>query len=384
MQKTALTLMIAASLLFTMSACQPQSDRLEAATGSDKSPPSTQTVKKSDTSAISEAATPKALTKALVTMSRKRLTDELICTKLSSAMSDIDDKSKFEDIYAIQRQLEACLPITDNDQILQWLVDYQALYGRFLEINNNTNEQSFYTLMSMLEQGEKPSLELLKAINPRLLYLVGLVESKADVSVLYLGEGDYIFHHDLKAMADLFTPYLPQDQSSFIQRLAKDNQGIFWNDAGVAISFDEVIERAIFWEDYIQRYPTGYAIDDAKSLLAIYRYVLFFGSENTQWTDDKLREFYNSADEQAMQKLAKRPSSNLAQDAQNLLDFMALSNSKRHKKYPTPSKNNSGYKMGKRAMTYSQLTAALQIPSPWQADHKNCFNGVICVDNAIK
>ena len=336
MQKTALTFIITASLLFTMSACQPQSDSLEAKTNSDTSapvPPSSQTIKPDDTSPISEATTPKALTKALVTVSRKRLTDELICTKLSGAMSAINDKSKLEEVYTIQRQLDACLPVTDNDQNLQWLADYQALYGRFLGINHNTNEQSFYTLMSMLEQGDKPPLALLKAINPRLLYLVGLAESKADVSVLYVGGGDYIFHHDLKAMADIFTPYLPKDQSAFIERMAKDNQDIFWNDAGVAISFDELIERAVFWEDYIQRYPDVYFIEDAKSLLAIYRYVLFFGSENTKWTDDGLHQFYNAADEQAIQLLAKRPNSTLAQDAQNFLEFMALSDSKRQKKY---------------------------------------------------
>lgn len=212
------------------------------------------------------------------------------------------------------------------------------------------------------------------------------MESNADVNVLYLGKGDYTFHHDLKAMADLFTPYLPKDQSAFIQRLATDNQSVFWHDATIAIPFDQVLERAIFWQDYIQRYPNGYAIEDAKSLFAIYRYLLFFGSENTQWTDDELREFRDPAQQQAINQLAQSANSQLAQDAQGLIDFMALSASQRQKKYPAPSKNDNGDKLDKRQKAKYQLAAALQIASPWQSDHKsdykNCFTGIVCVDSS--
>lgn len=391
MQKTTLALLMA-SLLFATSACQPPSDRPESASNSESAAnldannpdaiiPSTQPPSDKP---LAEAKTPKALTSALIQLSEKRLTNDLICTKLSNTMQAIDNKSEFSDIQTIQRQLTACLPTTDNPQVLQWLTAYQALYERFLEIPYNSNEQSFYTLMNLLEQGQKPTVELLKAVNPRLRYLVGFVQSKADIKVLYVGEGDYIFHHDLKAMADLFSPYLPEEQSAFIQQMAKDNQHIFWNDAGIAITFEAVIARAVFWENYIQRYPSSYFVQDAKSLLAIYRYVLFFGSENTQWTDDDFRKFYSPKDEFALKLLSKRSNSILAQDAQNFLDFMALPASKRQRSYPAPSKNNNGDKMDKRAISHYQLTAALSIPSPWLANNKNCFTGVVCVDDNIE
>ncbi|WP_218689321.1 hypothetical protein [Psychrobacter sp. BF1] len=393
MPKTPLALMIAASLLFATSACQPPpakpaSDKLEVANNSDKPKPSAaiQTIDETKTEPLVEVKTPKALTKAFVALSETKLTNELICTKLNDTMQQIDNKSKFEDIHTIQRQLEVCLPTTGNSEILQWLAEYQALYGRFLSINQPVNEQSFYTLMNLAERGEKFPLAALKKVTPRIRYLISLVESNADVNVLYLGKGDYTFHHDLKAMADLFTPYLPKDQSAFIQRLATDNQSVFWHDATIAVPFDQVLERAIFWQDYIQRYPNGYAIEDAKSLFAIYRYLLFFGSENTQWTDDELREFRDPAQQQAINQLAQSANSQLAQDAQGLIDFMALSASQRQKKYPAPSKNDNGDKLDKRQKAKYQLAAALQIASPWQSDHKsdykNCFTGIVCVDSS--
>lgn len=391
MPKTPLALMIAASLLFATSACQPPpakpaSDKLEVANNSDKPKPSAaiQTIDETKTEPLVEVKTPKALTKAFVALSETKLTNELICTKLNDTMQQIDNKSKFEDIHTIQRQLEVCLPTTGNSEILQWLAEYQALYGRFLSINQPVNEQSFYTLMNLAERGEKFPLAALKKVTPRIRYLISLVESNADVNVLYLGKGDYTFHHDLKAMADLFTPYLPKDQSAFIQRLATDNQSVFWHDATIAVPFDQVLERAIFWQDYIQRYPNGYAIEDAKSLFAIYRYLLFFGSENTQWTDDELREFYDPADQQAISKLSERPNSTLAKDAQILVDFMALSTSQRQQKYPSATKDNNGDKLNARQKANNQLAAALQITSPWQTNYKNCFEGIVCVDSLRK
>lgn len=382
MQKTSLALMIM-GLLFVTSACQPpanMSDKSKESESSNSVSTSTKTTDQPTSEPLIEAKTARALTTAIVALSEERLTNELICIKLDDAMQAIDNKSKFEDVHAIQRQLEACLPITDNVEVLQWLEDYQALYGRFLDLEKDANEENFYTLMSMTEQGKKPTVALLRAASPRLRYLIGLIQSNADVSVLYLGEGEYTFHHDLKAMADLFSPYLTADQNEFVQQLAKENQDIFWNDAGVAIPFAELLKRAIFWENYIQRYPDGYAITDAKDLFNTYRYVLFFGSENTQWTDEAFREFYRPEDEQLIRQLATSSNKILAQDARKFLNFMTLSDSERQQQYPAPSKNDNGDKMDDRAITRYQVEDALSLPSPWDTASRDCSDGVICVD----
>ncbi|TXD96956.1 hypothetical protein ES754_08015 [Psychrobacter frigidicola] len=382
MKKTTLTLIMGASLLFATSACQPPADMPKTP---DTKSTSKETVKEPSTQPLIEAKTPRALTNALVALSEEQLTNKLVCTKLSDTMKNIDNKSKIEDIHAIQRQLNACLPMTDNLEILQWLKEYQALYGRFLGSNSYMDDENFYDVVNTIQQGQKLSVKQLKALSPRRRYLIELVASKADVSVLYIGEGIFIFHHDLKAMADLFIPYLPADQAKFIQRMAQDNQDIFWNDAAVAVSFNEVIARAKFWESYIQRYPTSYFSQDAKNLFNMYRYVLFYGSDNTRWTDDAIHEFLDPKYTQAMAQLTTRSNSTLAQDAQIFLNFMTLSDRERKKKYPVPSKDNNGNKIENWAIPRYQLTEILPILSPWEeGNNRDCLSSIICVDYNVE
>ena len=372
-QNKKLPLIIGSSLVFALTACQPPADK---ATSSEA-----QTTTLQNTTPVAEAKTPKELTKALVELSEETLKERLICSKLNDTISAIDNKSEIEDIHAVQHQLAVCLPVANNAEILQWLADYQEMYTRFLHIDSATDNSAFDALMRTIEQEQAITVAQLKEVNPRIRYLVSLIRSKSDVNVRYLGEGDYEFHHDLTAMADIFSPYLPEDQAAFIQRLAQDNQEIFWFDAAIAFSFDELVERAVFWEDFMHHYPQSIFYNDAESLFNSYRYLLFFGSENTQWTDKKMRNFYDSDNEQLMVKLAQRSNSKLAKNVQSFLIFMDQSDTERLKRYPIPNKDENGREIDERNITPYQLHKALDLSSPWTATlDRNCFNGIICVD----
>ena len=376
MNKT--TLIIGANLLLGITACQPPSDKNDS---SDTTSTSAQSVESPSTQPLVEAKTPKALTKALVKLSEKTLKEQLICTKLDDTINAIDNKSEIEDIHTVQRQIDACLPVADNAEILRWLEYYQAMYGRFLSADSSMDDEAFFTVMENVEQDGKLTVAQLKQVNPRVRYLISLVRSRADVSVRYMGEDHFEFHHDLSAMADMFTPYLPDDQSEFIQRMAQDNQEIFWFDAAIAISLEELVERAVFWEDFISRYPDSRFYDDANALLDTCRYLLFFGSENVQWIDDDIRKFYLLKDERLMMQLAERTDSQLAEDVQKLLVFMEQSDSERHQLYPVPDKDENGHKINEWEVAHYQLNKALDIPSLRDTvKDRNCFNGVICVD----
>lgn len=367
------TLGVATSLVFGLSACQPQSTESSI---SNEANTTEQIAQKPAIKAPLKLDTAPALA-----------VDAKTCLALNDAMQNVNNESNIEAIYAVQQTLKACLPTTSNAEVIALLKSYQAMYTRFLG-NNDTLDavfgEPFFAVMSALEQKEKVPTEDLKKLPPRLQYLVELVQNGADVSVQYLGEGNYNLTHDLQAMADIFIPYLQQDQKAYIERLAKDNQGILWNDGGIAISFVEVMERAAFWEDYIARYPHGYAYQDAKQLSETYRYLLFFGSENTQWTDDTIHEFIEPKYRPLMLKLARRPNSVLAKDAQKLLDFMSLSDSQRQDKYPAPDIDENGYEIDEWAVARYQIAEALPIASPWQVNDKNCFDGVVCVEQDMQ
>lgn len=380
-QNNKITLIIGTSLLLGITACQPPSDKTDS---SDAISTSAQTENPSSTQPLAEAKTPKALTKALVTLSEEKLKDQLICTKLNDTLNAIDNKSKIEAIHAVQRQIEACLPVADSTEMLQWLADYQAMYGRFLSLDDVTDDEAFFTVMNNIDQDGKLTVAQLKQVNPRIRYLVSLVRSKADVRVRYMGAGDFQFHHNLTAMADMFTQNLPDDQGEFIQRMAQDNQKMFWFDGAIALSFEELVERAVFWEDFMTRYPDSSFYDDANVLFDTYRYLLFFGANNTQWTDDERRKFYIPTEEQMMTQLAKRADSELAQDAQKLLTFMKQSDSERQKLYPVADTDKSGREPKEWTLTHYRLNKALEIPLLWDTvKDRNCLKGIICVNTNI-
>ena len=373
-QKAILALTIGANLMLGMTACQPKSDKDAKQAQTAESPvPQTQ----------SAQVETKAATVSPSGLAAKK------CLALGKAMQKVADHSQIEAIYAIQQQLETCLPTANNAEVLTLLKNYQAMYQRFLGTDDDSylDYEPFYTIVEAIEQGEKIPAEPLKAMSPRVQYLTKLAQRKTDISILYIGEGLFIFNHDLQAMADLFTPYLPKDQHAFIQRMAKDNQDIFWNDAAVAVPLQEVIKRALFWEGYIQQYPDSYFIKDAKKLFALYRHVVFFGSDNTYWTDDLYREFYESKDEHSIKDLSLRPNSLLATDAKTLLSFMAMPDNERERKYPTDAEDtqnadNSEWAAWQKAS--DQLNEALPIASPWEDDdangYRDCLSSIICID----
>lgn len=314
--------------------------------------------------------------------------DAKTCVQLNQAMQTVDGTSKIEDIYAIQKQLDACLPTASNAEVMELLSSYESMYKRFLVDDIDTDAENlesayenFNSVVYDLYYEENATSEQLRTLSPRAQYLIGLIQSGADVRFRDLGEGWFSFDHDMLAMVNIFAPYLRNDQAAFIQRMAKDNQESFWMDASVTTTFQELVERATFWEDYIQQYPNGYAVKDAKILLNLYRYVLFYGADNTQWTDDAIHRFMEPNYKKIMLDLARRPNSMLAKNAQLFLGFLALPDSERQTKYPVPSTDEDGYEIHDWSKVRYQLHQVLQIPSPWDVRHdRDCLNGISCTD----
>ncbi len=367
MQKITLALVMISSCL-TISACQPKVEKPNAASIEIDAQASAQTPVKAEDPKVDQDTSVKAQT----------------CIALNQAMQKVGDNSKIEAIHGIQKQLKACLPTANNAEVMTLLKSYQAMYDRFLDTGGYMDYENLDTIVEAMDKGIKVSAEQLKVLEPRTQYLIKLAEDKADVNILYVGEGLFVFHCNLKAMADIFAPYLTENQRAFTQRMAKDNQDIFWSDAAVAVSYDEVIDRAIFWEDYIKSYPNSYFIKDAKSLFKLYRYTLFFGSDNTDWLVELYREFYEPKHEQLIKKLSQRSDSTLGQDARNLLRFMKMSDDERQESYPvdidTTDANNEEW--ASWSIASEQLDLALLIPSPWQetSANRDCMSSIICVN----
>lgn len=176
------------------------------------------------------------------------------------------------------------------------------------------------------------------------------------------------------AMVSRFTSYLAEEDRAFFERMAMDNQEAFWFDAGITASFDNLIERALFWENYLKRYPNGRHKQEAQNLYNIYRYSLFFGSDNTYWTDDAMHYFIEPEDNLAMLDLSHKPDSQLAKDAKKFLAFMQTSDMERRGDIKPNGNDYQDFSIARQ-----RADEVMQVPNPWLAESSmDCFSGIFC------
>lgn len=165
-QKTTLSLTIGLSLFLGLSACQPTSNTSLESNDSKNAEQVNMPTPIETT--ISKPITP--IDSAI---------DAKTCLSLSNTIKKVDNTSKIDAIYAIQKQLKSCLPTASNDEVLSLLKDYQTMYKRFLshetDMNTLESELAFFNVLSALEQDKKIPKEDLEQISPRLRYLISLI-----------------------------------------------------------------------------------------------------------------------------------------------------------------------------------------------------------------
>lgn len=327
---------------------------------------------------------------------KAQITTKTDCNAISQALNNITNSSTIDEIETIEHQLTECLPTTDNATQLQWANEYINAYQKFLSlwhndkpILNQNSEILFDNIVyDYLYHQKQPSDSDLNQLPKRVAYLLDLGIRKK-IQLVDMCEGIFGFSADYGNFTQIITPHLPKDQAVFIQRLTKDNQDIFWCDAGIAISLRELIERTLFWQDFIQKYPESQFIDDAKYLYQFYEYHLFFGSENTHWLEDDKTAFIdyteegdNKTIEEHFIDLAKQDNA-LGKKAHAYLEFVATPVDKREQKYPLKSEeypSEEYEEWQKIELARLQLHTALGILNNPTDGSTDCFSAPICLE----
>ena len=102
-----------------------------------------------------------------------------------------------------------------------------------------------------------------------------------DFDILDIGEGYYTIRLNPNYLVKHFAPTLPHADQVFIKAIAQQNQEQFYYDATIDISWQELGERAIFWENYHKKYPDAYFAKDANVLANYYVYYFLHGMGNS-------------------------------------------------------------------------------------------------------
>lgn len=319
------------------------------------------------------------------------------CTQLSQTMTDIDAKSTVEALDTVNAQLKQCLPHAEHAQRMAWMDASSAMYQRFLTgdpIQLQKYEAFEQYGLSLLEANQdnahdpnkpfpnKGDEQLFKKLATRDQYLF-THQGQSYIELHYQGEGMFTFRRNPAYLKDIFADALPEDQRVFITRMAEDNATLLYNDAAISVSWAELVERALFWESYLKKYPKSPYKTDANRLFKEYQFLIFVGTDNSPVSD----EFSTDAwiDEDALKQikaLAKRPNTALAKQAQTFLKFIETTPTARRAQYPVTDVDQEGYEKSSSSIAREQLRKALNLRSPWNDEHgyRECHEDALCYD----
>lgn len=92
---------------------------------------------------------------------------------------------------------------------------------------------------------------------------------------------------------DMFKNYVTDDYKEYIRLISEENKVTYSADAGLVITFKELGDRIISWENFISKYPESKLVEEVKSFLKNYRLDYILGMDNTPTFE---RDFENQTE----------------------------------------------------------------------------------------
>ena len=81
--------------------------------------------------------------------------------------------------------------------------------------------------------------------------------NKYDLELWDIGEGIVTIRELPHLYYDVFKDYVTDDYKEYLKIWAKDNEELYQADAGLMISFEELGERIITWENFLNKFPNS-------------------------------------------------------------------------------------------------------------------------------
>ena len=109
--------------------------------------------------------------------------------------------------------------------------------------------------------------------------------NKYDLELWDIGEGMVTIRELPNLYYDMFKDYVTDDYKEYLKIWAKDDEKLYQADAGLLVSFEEIGERIITWENFLNQYPNSKLNVKVTALLNSYREDYLLGMENTPTLD---------------------------------------------------------------------------------------------------
>lgn len=116
----------------------------------------------------------------------------------------------------------------------------------------------------------------LNEINSKILNKYGLI-------LEYAGEGTYAVGTRPDFYYNIFKDYVSDAYKEYLKITADKNEGNFADDAGITITFKELADRIIVWENFMKKYPDADKDlkKNVKEKVLQYRNAYILGMDNT-------------------------------------------------------------------------------------------------------
>ncbi|MCE3074534.1 tetratricopeptide repeat protein [Chryseobacterium gwangjuense] len=144
---------------------------------------------------------------------------------------------------------------------------------------------------------------------------------KGDLEFTEVGEG----YTEIWSVPDhyfsVFKNKVTPDYNTFIEQLSKESEGLYSADAGLVISWKELGERTVFWENFIKKYPKSPLISRVKEMYNNHLHDYLFGMDNTPTHEHSDGTLYDENREEFNRIIKKYPNSNVAKKSKELISL---------------------------------------------------------------
>lgn len=105
--------------------------------------------------------------------------------------------------------------------------------------------------------------------------------AQADLEIRYEGEGMAGLYFKPFFLIHLFNDYITDDYKDYYTQMAIEDTSLYSSDGGILISWDDLGERIIKWDNFISKYEKSELLENAKSMHKGYIYDYSIGMDNT-------------------------------------------------------------------------------------------------------
>ncbi len=246
---------------------------------------------------------------------------------------DKNENTELE-IPAIESQIDSLVVIheiknTKFNQTIESLIHDQTEISIYLESAKNINFNNNYEVYR--EGRERKIIELNKLednllenyityydnklekyVLPDSVKIKSKLCEKANLEFWGVGEGFTELRTQPNFYYNVFKNYVTKDYSDFLLLEAKDNSVLYSADAGISITFEEVSERVLYWENYLNKYPKSKLFEKAREDFINYCTNYLFGMDNTPTFEYSNNEIYPENQLEFDRFISKNPKSKLA------------------------------------------------------------------------